>query len=89
VGASFDQPAKNALFKSNNNFQYPLWSDTGRELALAYGAATSKSQKNAKRITVILDPQGTWVLFYDVGFTFANHPQNVLDDMTAILSANP
>jgi len=85
-GCSFDQPAVNAAFKATNNYQYRLLSDADRELALAYGAATSVSQFFASRVTVLLDPTGHWVLKYDVT-DVSKHPQHVLDDITAILAA--
>ena len=84
---SFDAPAENAAFKSADKFQFPLWSDLDRELALYYGAATKKTQAHAKRMTVVLDPQGNWVLTYpNVDATILTHHQDVLDDMTAILA---
>ncbi len=42
----------------------------------------------ADRVTVILDPAGSWVLTYPVSST-KNHPEEVLQDITAILEANP
>jgi peroxiredoxin len=89
VGVSFNKPAANKLFKENEEFQYPLWSDLDRELALAYGAATSPSQGTAKRITVVLAPDGTWVLVYpNVDFVLFQHVEQVLSDMTALVGAN-
>ena len=89
VGVSFDHPAANKLFKQNEGFQYPLWSDDERELALAYGAATTQSQKYAKRVTVILDPEGTWVLVYpNVDATLFDHVDHVISDLHAIAEAN-
>ena len=58
-GVSFDTPAENAAFRAKQGFGYPLWSDIDKALALHYGAATSKLQPYAGRVTVILDPQGT------------------------------
>lgn len=85
MGVSFDKPAKNAQFKANENFGYDLWTDAGRELALAWGAAKSANQLFADRVTVLLDPQGTRILHYNVGFNIAAHPQQVLDDCKALL----
>lgn len=86
---SFDAPAANKLFKQNEGFQYPLWSDLDRELALTYGAATSKSTKYAKRITVVLDAAGTWILVYpNVDATLFQHVEHVVADMQAIAAAN-
>lgn len=57
-------------------------------MALYYGAAKTKSQFAASRITVILDPDGNWKYFYPsvaIGFDFYNHPGTVLKDMQALL----
>lgn len=84
---SFDKPAKNAQFKAADKFEFPLWTDAKRELALAWGAADSPSQLFADRVTVLLDPAGTRILHYNVVFNIASHPQEVLDDCKAILGA--
>lgn len=84
---SFDKPAKNAQFKAADKFEFPLWTDTKRELALAWGAADSPSQLFADRVTVLLDPAGTRILHYNVVFNISTHPQEVLDDCKAILGA--
>lgn len=88
VGVSFDSPERNATFKANEEFPYPLWSDVQRELALYYGAATSASAPLANRITVLLDADGTWLLTY-VPNAFAGlyaHPGQVLEDCQRIFA---
>lgn len=84
---SFDKPSKNAQFKAADKFEFPLWTDAKRELALAWGAADSPTQAYADRVTVLLDPAGTRILHYNVVFNIATHPQEVLDDCKAILGA--
>ena len=87
IGVSFDTVVKNAAFKKSDNFQFELWSDLGRELALYYGAATTKTQGAADRITVILDPEARAVVQYGsflVNTTLSAHPQNGLDDCKAL-----
>jgi peroxiredoxin Q/BCP len=79
VGASFDSPEANATFKTNNGYQYELWSDTDKTLALYYGAASSAAQAMAGRVTRILDAEGVLVLEYDA-VNPALHPQQVLED---------
>ncbi len=77
----------NAIFKSNEEFQFDLLSDVDRELALYYGAADNPGQFFASRITVILDEKGEWVLFYPsdkLGSLYA-HAQMVLDDLSLLL----
>ena len=74
----------NADFAATNNFQYELWSDTDRTLALHLGAATSDTQAFASRKTYVLDEEGRLCLHYEsVGVT--DHPQEVLDDVTRLL----
>ncbi len=86
VGVSFDSPAENKLFSFNNSFQYELWTDAERELALHYGAASFAQQPFATRHTVVLDDYGRWILTYaGVGNT-VQHPNDVLADLTAIFS---
>ena len=80
VGASFDSAADNQAFKDSDNFEYELWSDLGRELALYYGAADSETQNNASRRTVVLDSQGRQLLSYKPGLNVGAHPQEVLED---------
>ncbi len=75
---SFDAPSTNAIFKANEEFVFPLWSDTEKSLALTYGAAEAAWQPIASRITVILDEEGDWVLFY---------PSNVVQDKSLYLHA--
>ena len=60
-------------------FQYELWSDTDKTLALYYGAAKSKEQSTTDRITKILDAEGNLVLEYN-DVSFQRNPQDVLDD---------
>lgn len=80
VGASFDSISDNEEFKEKEGFEYELWSDLGRELALYYEAADSESQSKADRRTVLLDGQGRQLLRYDPGFNFGAHPEEVLED---------
>lgn len=89
IGVSFDAPATNAIFKANEEFQFPLWSDTEKTLALTYGAAEASWQPIASRITVILDENGDWALFYPAGVVSAQslyiHAQVVLDDLALLV----
>ena len=87
---SFDTPESNNAFKQNESFQFPLWSDVDRELAIHYGAASGSKDLFAARLTVLIDPQGIWRLVYPLpgsvlGGLYA-HAQEVLDDMTLILN---
>ncbi len=77
---SFDAPAANATFATNNNFQYELWSDTSKTLAQYYGAGGAMPQ----RVTRLLDAEGTLIVSYVVGMGIGAHPQAVLEDCQAI-----
>ncbi len=90
VGVSFDLPQSNATFKADEGFQYDLWSDTNRELALYYGAATSPLAPFPIRMTVLLDPDGVWRVTYPlpgsgVGGLYA-HAQLILDDLDKLVN---
>ena len=89
IGVSFDAPATNAIFKANEEFAFPLWSDTEKTLALTYGAAEASWQPIASRVTVILDENGNQALFYPAGVVAAKslyiHAQTVLDDLALLL----
>lgn len=81
---SFDTPQDNAGFIQAEGFQYALWSDLERELALVYGAADSADQARADRRTVLLDAQGAAILRYSPGLSVGAHPQEVLEDCQAL-----
>ncbi len=83
-GVSFDTPAENALFKLNNKFPYRLLSDPKRELALAYGAASSAGQFFADRVSAVLTPAGRWLLKYPE-VDVVTHPTDVIKDIEAVL----
>ncbi len=83
VGTSFDAPEANATFKENNGFQFELWSDADRTLALYYGAASSEAQAMASRVTMVLDEEGGLVLEYG-SVNPATHSQQVLKDCLAL-----
>ena len=86
IGVSFDSPEANLKFKEGQSFQFDLYSDTKRELALYYGAADSDFALFAKRVTVILNPAGTWILAYPkVSGSLYKHAQVVLDDLALLI----
>ena len=92
IGVSFDSPENNALFKTNESFDFPLWSDEEHSLADQYDAVGLLGFV-ADRITVILDAEANWVLHYpkDVvsGGSLYNHAQVVLDDLATLFDATP
>jgi peroxiredoxin len=68
----------------DEGFEYELWQDTERALAVHYGAASTTSSAVPGRVTVVLDGEGNQILSYDVGFSFGTHPAEVLEDCEAI-----
>lgn len=80
VGVSFDSPEDNQEWAEDEGFDFDLWTDEDRVMALYYGAASSESQAWADRITLLLDADGTVQLVYDVGFEIGAHPAQVLED---------
>ncbi len=57
LGASFDGPEANARFAEKYAFPFPLLSATP-EMGVAYGAADDSAAKHARRVSVIVDPDG-------------------------------
>jgi len=88
IGVSFDTTNKNATFKANEEFDFPLWSDLEKSLALQYGAADGLITLFADRITVILDAEANWVVFYPktvvTSVSLYAHAQMVLDDLALL-----
>ncbi len=58
MGVSFDKPETNAAFAKKHGFGYPLVSDVTREIGIAYGAAEDASARSAKRVGVVIGPDG-------------------------------
>jgi peroxiredoxin Q/BCP len=84
VGVSFDSPSENESWAVEEGFQFELWSDEDRELALYYGAATSPTQGSASRITMLLDDTGAQLLEYTSSIVVGTHPAQVLADCQAL-----
>jgi thioredoxin-dependent peroxiredoxin len=74
---SFDTPAENRAFAEKFSFNFPLICDTDRKLGVAYGAADASASGNAKRIGVVVGPDGKvreWLGKVDA----KTYPQDVL-----------
>lgn len=85
---SFNKPEKNREWSEHEGFQFPLWSDDDKALALHYGAVGSKLSPMPGRITVVLDPLAQLVLRYD-DVNVGTHPADVLEDCQALFGATP
>ena len=77
---SFDSPAENEAWADEEGFQFELWSDDDRDLAVYYGAASSPSAFAASRITMLLDDSGAQLLEYTSSINVGTHPHQVLED---------
>ena len=64
MGVSFDTPEENKAFAEKFSFNFPLLCDTERQLGLAYGACDDKSAANARRVGVIIGPDGRVKAWY-------------------------
>ena len=81
LGVSFDKPAANAAFAEAENFPYRLLSDDGA-LAVQVGAATSRSQGYARRISYLVGPDGKVRKAYG-SVSPSRHASEVLADLPA------
>ena len=82
LGASFDSIEANRRFAEKEGFPFPLLSDPTREIGIAYGAASAPDQKSAKRVSVLIGPDGKVEKFYPK-VSPAAHPAEVLADVAA------
>jgi thioredoxin-dependent peroxiredoxin len=65
IGVSFDQIEDNAAFARKLGLDFPLLSDTGRVLALAYGACSDPKARYPERMSVLIDEEGRVMHLYD------------------------
>ena len=64
LGISFDTPEENAAFAQKYGFTFPLLCDTTRAVGLAYGACDDTTAPNARRVGVIIGPDGKVKAYY-------------------------
>lgn len=74
---SFDTAAENKAFAEKFSFNYPLLCDTDRSMGVAYGAADDASAGHARRVGVVIDPEGK-VKEYLPKVDAASYPRDVL-----------
>ena len=58
IGVSFDEAKYNQAFAEKYEFPFSLISDTDRAIGLAYGACQDADAPAARRIAVVIDPEG-------------------------------
>jgi thioredoxin-dependent peroxiredoxin len=78
LGVSFDSVKANAAFVAKERFPFPLLSDATREMALAYGAADTPAARSARRISYVIDENGTIAAAYPA-VSPASHAREVMD----------
>ena len=88
VGVSFDTPEANAEFAREEEFPFPLLSDTSKSLAIAVGAADSSWRLMARRISYLVGPDGTVWVAYDT-VDPSGHAAQVLADLRVRRAAPP
>lgn len=64
LGISFDTPEENKAFAEKFGFNFPLLCDTDRKVGLAYGACDDVNAANARRVGVIIGPDGMVKEYY-------------------------
>jgi thioredoxin-dependent peroxiredoxin len=74
---SFDTAEENKAFAEKFDFNFPLLCDTSREVGRAYGACDDASASSARRIGVVIDPEGK-VKEYLAKVDAAKYPSEVL-----------
>lgn len=86
-GASFDPPGNNRAFRAKYRLPFSLLSDQGGEVARRQGAA-GDGDRVAKRVAMLVDPDGTVVTRYAVDdpTLFA---EMVLDDLEDAVRNRP
>jgi peroxiredoxin Q/BCP len=83
VGASFDTPAENLAFATDQEFPFRLLSDVDRTVGAAYGVTRDPGEKFAefpKRYSFLIGPDGIIRRVYDVT-DVARHADLVLADL--------
>ena len=79
MGVSFNSPEENANWANTEGFQFELWTDDERSLAVYYGAADSTDAWFPNRLTRILDASGHMILEYNT-VDVSTSPYDVLND---------
>ena len=87
VGVSFDKTDKLQEWAVDEGFQFEIWQDTDKTLAVHYGAAENSNAMWPSRVSVLLDKKGEVLLEYKDNVSFGTHPQEVLEDCQLLFGA--
>ena len=58
AGVSFDTPAENKDIREKFDFPFALFSDTSKQMAIAYGAAADESAVTPGRAACVINADG-------------------------------
>ena len=64
LGISVDSAKDNKAFAEKFGFNFPLLCDTDRKVGIAYGACDDASASTARRVAVIIGPDGIVQRYY-------------------------
>lgn len=78
---SFSPISLAAWWAEDEGFEFELWKDDDKTLALALGAVSSDSAIYCDRVSFLLDPDGQVVLEYIDSVDTGTHPGQVLADI--------
>ena len=76
-GVSFDAAPDNAAFAKKFSFNFPLLTDADKRMGIAYGAADDTGAKSARRVGVVIGPDGK-VKYYSAKVSAAAFPHEAL-----------
>ena len=88
MGVGWNEPSENQSWAEDEDYEYEIWSDDDKTLALYYEAIKSEITPIPGRVTVILDEKGKLLLEYRAGTGDASHPQEVLEDCQALFGSS-
>ena len=84
VGASFDTVEAQKDFADGQGFPFRLLADTDKVMGTAY-LAVQADRGYPRRISYLIDPEGTIVRTYDLaGEDLNEHASTVLEDIRAL-----
>ncbi len=89
VGASFDTPEENAAFADSEGLLFPLVSDVDHSVGEQYQVTREPSDpwfSVPRRITYLIDPEGTIAKAYNVKDIHA-HLDEVVEDLAALAAS--
>lgn len=72
---------------NKEEFNFEVWTDDDKTLALYYGAIARQSALVPSRITKLLDADGNLILEYVDRITVGTHPGRVLEDCQKIFAS--